>query len=122
AGRPSGGCRASRGSRWWWRYSSASVPPSCCAPAPGAAARRTRTGRTPRVWKWPDRRARSKLTTSAAAEEIAAEQRHVDRVYARLEVIKKEAREVEAAGYRIAKVGNYGALVERDAMVYHAAR
>ncbi|MEN3306711.1 MAG: hypothetical protein V7603_2913 [Micromonosporaceae bacterium] len=59
---------------------------------------------------------------SPAAEEIAAEQRHVDRVYARLEVIKKEAREVEAAGYRIARVGNYGALVERDAMVFHAAR
>ncbi|HKT03026.1 MAG TPA: ATP-dependent DNA helicase, partial [Rugosimonospora sp.] len=62
------------------------------------------------------------MSTSAAAEEIAAEQRHVDRVYARLEVIKKEVREVEAAGYRIARVGNYGALVERDAMVFHAAR
>ncbi len=62
------------------------------------------------------------MNTSAAAEEIAAEQRHVDIVYARLEVIKKEAREVEDAGYRIARVGNYGALVERDAMVFHAAR
>jgi hypothetical protein len=62
------------------------------------------------------------LSTSAAAEEIAAEQRHIDRVYARLEVIREEAREVEAAGYRIAKVGTYGALVERDAMVFHAAR
>jgi hypothetical protein len=62
------------------------------------------------------------LSTSAAAEEIAAEQRHLDLVYARLEVIKKEAREVEAAGYRIARVGTHGALVERDAMVYHAAR
>jgi AAA domain len=62
------------------------------------------------------------LSTSAAAEEIAAEQRHVDRVYARLEVIKQEAREVENAGYRIARVGNYGALVERDAMVFHAVR
>lgn len=62
------------------------------------------------------------MSTSAAAEEIAAEQHHVDRVYARLEVIREEAREVEAAGYRIAKVGTYGALVERDAMVYHAAR
>lgn len=62
------------------------------------------------------------MSTSAAAAEIAAEQHHVDRVYARLEVIRKEAREVEAAGYRIANVGTYGALVERDAMVYHAAR
>src|SRR5262245_53039474 len=57
-----------------------------------------------------------------AAEEIAAEQRHLDVVYARLEVIKKEAAAVEAAGHRIARVGNYGALVERDAMVHHAVR
>jgi hypothetical protein len=56
------------------------------------------------------------------AEEIAIEQRHVDRVYARLEVIKKEAAEIEAAGYGIARAGNFAALVERDAMVYHAAR
>jgi DNA helicase IV len=60
--------------------------------------------------------------TSYAAEEIAAEQRHVDRVYVRLEVIKKEAAQIEAAGYQMARAGTYGALVERDAMVYHAAR
>src|SRR5213596_473898 len=57
-----------------------------------------------------------------AADEIAAEQRHVDRVYARLEVIKKETAEIEAAGYQMARAGTHGALVERDAMVYHAAR
>jgi DNA helicase IV len=62
------------------------------------------------------------LSTSAADQEIAAEQRHIDRVYARLVVIKKEAAAAEAAGYGIARVGNFGALVERDAMVYHAAR
>jgi DNA helicase IV len=56
------------------------------------------------------------------AAEIAAEQRFVDRVYARLEQAKKEAADAEAAGYGIAKVGNFGALVERDAMVYHQAR
>jgi hypothetical protein len=60
--------------------------------------------------------------TGQLAEEIAIEQRHVDRVYARLEVIKKEAAEIEAAGYGIARAGNFAALVERDAMVYHAAR
>ncbi|WP_345629590.1 HelD family protein [Rugosimonospora acidiphila] len=56
------------------------------------------------------------------AEEIAAEQRHVDRVYARLTVIKKEAAASETAGYGIARAGNFAALVERDAMVFHAAR
>ncbi|TML22949.1 MAG: ATP-dependent DNA helicase [Actinobacteria bacterium] len=59
---------------------------------------------------------------SSAAEEIAAEQRHVDRVYARLEVLKKEAAEIERAGYQMAHAGTHGALVERDAMVFHAAR
>src|SRR3989440_285248 len=62
------------------------------------------------------------MLTASAAEEIAAEQRHVDRVYVRLEVIKKEAAQIEAAGYQMARAGTYGALVERDAMVYHAAR
>jgi DNA helicase IV len=60
--------------------------------------------------------------TASAAEEIAAEQRHVDLVYARLEVTKKEAAAIEAAGYQMARAGTYGALVERDAMVFHAAR
>jgi DNA helicase IV len=60
--------------------------------------------------------------SSYAAEEIAAEQRHVDRVYARLEVLKKETAEIEAAGYQMARAGNFAALVDRDAMVFHAAR
>src|SRR2546429_876612 len=62
------------------------------------------------------------MLTASAAEEIAAEERHVDRVYARLEVIKKETAEIEAVGYQMARAGTHGALVERDAMVYHAAR
>jgi hypothetical protein len=66
--------------------------------------------------------ARGAAHGKGSAEEIAAEQRHLDVVYARLEVIKKEAATLEAAGHRIARVGNYGALVERDAMVHHAAR
>src|SRR2546429_7093284 len=62
------------------------------------------------------------MLTAFAADEIAAEQRHVDRVYARLEVIKKETAEIEAVGYQMARAGTHAALVERDAMVYHAAR
>jgi hypothetical protein len=66
--------------------------------------------------------ATDEASDSIAAEEIAAEQRYVDRVYARLEVAKKEATAAEADGYKMASVGTFGALVERDAMVYHAAR
>ena len=39
--------------------------------------------------------------TAFAAEEIAAEQRHVDQVYARLEVIKKEAAQIEARARQV---------------------
>ncbi len=62
------------------------------------------------------------MSASAADHEIAVEQRHVDRVYARLEVIKKQAAAAEREGYGLARVGTFGALVERDAMVYHVAR
>jgi hypothetical protein len=55
-------------------------------------------------------------------DEIATEQRHVDRVYARVEQLRRAAAEAEAEGYRMARVGTFGALVERDAMVFHQAR
>ncbi|MCW3843165.1 AAA family ATPase [Micromonospora yasonensis] len=54
--------------------------------------------------------------------EIAVEQRHLDRVYARLAELRRAAAEAEREGYRLARVGNLGALVERDAMVFHAAQ
>ncbi|MGN9804428.1 HelD family protein [Micromonospora sp. L32] len=55
-------------------------------------------------------------------QEIAAEQRHLDRVYARLAELRRSAAQAEKEGYRLARVGNFGALVERDAMVFHAAQ
>ncbi|MEV4707960.1 AAA family ATPase [Actinoplanes sp. NPDC049316] len=55
-------------------------------------------------------------------QEIAAEQKHVDRVYARLAELRREASRAEKEGYKLAGVGTFGALVERDAMVFHAAR
>jgi DNA helicase IV len=55
-------------------------------------------------------------------QEIAVEQRHVDRVYARIEQLRLDAARAEREGYRIARVGTFGSLVERDAMVFHAAR
>ncbi|MBM7084386.1 HelD family protein [Micromonospora humidisoli] len=59
---------------------------------------------------------------STLEQEIAAEQRHLDRVYARLVELRRSAARAERDGYRLAKVGNFGALVERDAMVFHAAQ
>ncbi|MEV4352190.1 AAA family ATPase [Actinoplanes sp. NPDC049596] len=55
-------------------------------------------------------------------QEIAVEQEHVDRVYSRLAELRRDASRAEKEGYRLAGVGNFGALVERDAMVFHAAR
>ncbi|WP_434741179.1 HelD family protein [Micromonospora sp. SH-82] len=54
--------------------------------------------------------------------EIAVEQRHLDRVYARLAELRRAAARAERDGYRQARVGTFGALVERDAMVFHAAQ
>jgi DNA helicase IV len=62
------------------------------------------------------------LTDALRESEIAAEQRYLDRVYIRLGQLRESAAEVEKEGYKLARVGNFGALVERDAMVYHAAR
>ena len=55
-------------------------------------------------------------------QEIATEQKHVDRVYARVAQLRREAAHAEREGYRQAAVGTFGALVERDAFVFHAAR
>ncbi|MEU4472866.1 AAA family ATPase [Micromonospora sp. NPDC023888] len=55
-------------------------------------------------------------------QEIAVEQRHLDRVYARLAELRRSAVRAERDGYRMARVGTYGSLVERDAMVFHAAQ
>jgi hypothetical protein len=63
------------------------------------------------------------LTDQTALEqETAVEQRHLDRVYARLAELRRSAVRAERDGYRMARVGTFGALVERDAMVFHAAQ
>jgi DNA helicase IV len=55
-------------------------------------------------------------------QEIAVEQQHLDRVYARLVELRRDASRAEKEGYSMAGVGTFGALVERDAMVFHNAR
>nr|WP_245666009.1 AAA family ATPase [Actinoplanes subtropicus] len=62
------------------------------------------------------------MSDTVLQQEIAIEQQHVDRVYARLTELRRDASRAEKEGYQLAGVGTYGALVERDAMVFHAAR
>jgi DNA helicase IV len=54
--------------------------------------------------------------------EIAKEQSHVDRVYARVDTLRAEAERNQRDGYRMARARTPGSLVERDAMVFHTAR
>ncbi len=54
--------------------------------------------------------------------EIAAEQRHVDIVYARVDAMRAEAERMQREGFKMARARTPGSLVERDAMVYHAAQ
>jgi hypothetical protein len=62
------------------------------------------------------------VSESTRQAEIAAEQRHVDVVYARLESMRAETERMQREGYRIAGARTPGSLVERDAMVYHASQ
>jgi DNA helicase IV len=62
------------------------------------------------------------VTREVVEREIASEQRYVDRVHQRLEASVAAARELEREGYRRSGMGHEGGLVERDAMVYQAAR
>jgi DNA helicase IV len=59
---------------------------------------------------------------STEQRELDSEQRFVDRVYRRLEAAAETARAVAADGHARGRLGNEGGLVERDAMVHHAAR
>ena len=59
---------------------------------------------------------------STEQRELEHEQQFVDRVYRRLEAAAETARAVAADGHARGRLGNEGGLVERDAMVHHAAR
>jgi hypothetical protein len=57
----------------------------------------------------------------ARTREIANEQTFVDRVYARVDHLRGESRELTREGHSRAAAGPSSGLVERDAMVHHAA-
>jgi DNA helicase IV len=62
------------------------------------------------------------LNEDVAAREIAREQEYVDRVYRQLEASAKSAQALAREGLDRGRLGHEGGLVERDAMVYQAAR
>jgi DNA helicase IV len=54
--------------------------------------------------------------------EVAAEQQFVDRVYVQLEASAQAAQAIAREGHSRGRLGHEGGLVERDAMVFQAAR
>ncbi|MBF4161171.1 HelD family protein [Nocardioides acrostichi] len=57
-----------------------------------------------------------------AAREVAAEQAYVDRVYVQLAASAQSAQRLAREGHDRGRLGHEGGLVERDAMVFQAAR
>ena len=62
------------------------------------------------------------MSEDVAAREAAAEQAYVDTVYAQLEASAVAAHELAREGHARGRLGHEGGLVERDAMVFQAAR
>jgi DNA helicase IV len=62
------------------------------------------------------------LTEELAGREIAREQEFVDRVYLQLEKSSRAAHAIAHEGHGRGRLGHEGGLVERDAMVFQAAR
>jgi DNA helicase IV len=62
------------------------------------------------------------LTEELVEREVAHEQRFVDRVYAQLESAGKAAQQLAREGHDRGRLGHEGGLVERDAMVFQAAK
>jgi DNA helicase IV len=62
------------------------------------------------------------LSADIAEREIAREQEFVDRVYLQLEYAAKQAEALAKEGHGRGRLGHEGGLVERDAMVFQAAK
>ncbi|MGI8701780.1 MAG: HelD family protein [Nocardioidaceae bacterium] len=65
---------------------------------------------------------RQQVSADQLEQEIKHEQSVVDRIYARLDAAAESARRLAADGHARARLGNQGGLVERDALVFQAAR
>ncbi len=62
------------------------------------------------------------MAEDVAAREVAREQAFVDRVYVQLEDSARNAQELAREGHARGGLGPEGGLVERDAMVFQAAK
>ena len=62
------------------------------------------------------------MTEELAEREVAREQEFVDRVYLQLEKSSRAAQEIAREGHGRGRLGHEGGLVERDAMVFQAAK
>ncbi len=62
------------------------------------------------------------MSEDVAARETAAEQAFVDQVYLQLEESAKSAQALAKEGHERGRLGHEGGLVERDAMVFQAAK
>lgn len=62
------------------------------------------------------------MTEDLAAREVGREQAFVDRVYVQLEESARAAQELAREGHDRGRLGHEGGLVERDAMVFQAAK
>ena len=62
------------------------------------------------------------MNSDVAAREVAIEQDYVDTVYSQMEQAALSAQELAKEGLARGRIGNEGGLVERDAMVFQAAR
>ena len=62
------------------------------------------------------------MNTDVAAREVAIEQDYVDTVYRQMEKAALSAQALATEGLARGRIGNEGGLVERDAMVFQAAR
>ena len=62
------------------------------------------------------------MSEELEAREIAAEQQYVDEVYVQLDASTQNAKALAAEGHSRGKLEHEGGLVERDAMVFQAAK
>lgn len=62
------------------------------------------------------------MDEDVAQREVAREQAYVDTVYAQMQKAAASAQQLAQEGLARGRIGNEGGLVERDAMVYQAAR
>ena len=62
------------------------------------------------------------MSDDTATREIASEQAFVDRVYVQLQKSAAAAQQLAREGHDRGRLGHEGGLVERDAMVFQAAK